>query len=107
MDLGMDLDEVIRRLDGIVRSDYQWPRIPAGWSLEFIAYSDASVDMDLLQPQLGVFWSEDNEPLKPPVMVNGQNITASALKKAGIPFMTTFLEAAVCMKDKEPNLANT
>jgi len=100
----MELQEVKIALKEVVKPDYEWPKIPLGWQLEFIAYSDKDVDMDLLHPVSGVFWSEENNHMQPPIMNNGQNITATELKKYGVPFMTTFGEAKVSDSPKESHL---
>jgi len=43
----MELQEVKIALKEVVKPDYEWPKIPLGWQLEFIAYSDKDVDMAL------------------------------------------------------------
>jgi len=86
----IELSEVVKRLEGVVNKNYQWPVVPAGWQVEFIAFSNADVALDLLHPVSGRWWSEDNGHFEPPVMMNGQAITATALSKANVPFMTTF-----------------
>ncbi len=100
----LSLEQVKVNLSDIVKPEYEWPKIPLGWQLEFIAYSNDDVDMDLLHPVSGVFWSEHNGPFQPPIMYNEKNITATALKKAGVPFMTTFGEAKISEKPKEAHL---
>ncbi|MDI4652658.1 MULTISPECIES: hypothetical protein [Pseudoalteromonas] len=60
--------------------------------------------MDLLHPVSGVFWSEDNGYFELPIMKNGKYITATVLKDAGIPFMTTFGHVVVSEKKKSPHL---
>jgi hypothetical protein len=100
----MELAEVIRRLHGVVKPDFVWPEIPAGWQLEFLAFSNTEVDMDLLHPVSARFWSEDNGHFAPPVMLNGSNITATALKAAGVPFMTPCGTVAFIDKPKQPHL---
>jgi hypothetical protein len=97
-------EEVVKRLKGIVHPDFSWPEVPAGWQLEFIAHTNEDVDMDLLHPVSASFWSDDNDYLDPPIMLNGKNITASALQKAGVPFMTSFGIAATSVKPLEPHL---
>jgi hypothetical protein len=103
--LKLILEDVKKQLEHIVDPGYTWPEIPVGWQLEFIAHSNTDVAMEFLHPVSGYFWSEDNEPLDPPVMINGNNITASALTKAGVPFMTTFHIAAISDKPPEPHLS--
>lgn len=98
------LDQIKASLSDVVKPEFKWPEIPLGWQLEFIVYSNEDVDMDLLHPVSGVFWSEDNGHFQPPIMNNGKNITAAALKKANVPFMTTFCEAKVSEQPKESHL---
>lgn len=100
----LSLEQVKVNLSDVVKPEFEWPEIPLGWQLEFIAYSNDDVDMDLLHPVSGVFWSEGNGHFHPPVMNNGKNITAAALKKANIPLMTTFGEAKVNEQPKESHL---
>lgn len=98
------LSEVKEKLVSVVSENFEWPEIPKGWQLEFIVYPNGEVDMDLLHPVSGVFWSEDNGHFEPPIMNNGKYITANVLKKAGIPFMTTFGQATVSDKPNSPHL---
>ena len=98
------LSEVKEKLASVVSESFEWPEIPKGWQLEFIVYPDGEVNMDLLHPVSGVFWSEDNGRFELPIMKNGKFITATILKGAGISFMTTFGHAAVSEKPKSPHL---
>ena len=91
----MDSEEIIKRLSEVVTHDYVWPEVPAGWELTFIFYPDGFLDMDLLHPVSGRFWSEDNEFLNIPVKCCGQKITVGDLQRVGVPFMTTFGSAVV------------
>jgi hypothetical protein len=100
----MRLEEVIERLKGVVKPEFKWPEIPAGWQLEFIAFSNSDVAMDLLHPVSGTFWSDDHGHFEPPVMLNGEDITANALKAAGVPFMTPCHAVVVIAKPKQPHL---
>lgn len=86
----MEINDVKSKLSEIVSPDYKWPEVPLGWQLEFIAYSNTEVDLDLLHPVSGVFWTNYNDYIDPPIMLDGNPITATALSKAGVPFMTTF-----------------
>ncbi|MEJ6534131.1 hypothetical protein [Pseudoalteromonas lipolytica] len=98
------LSEVKQKLASVVSESFVWPEIPKGWQLEFIVYPDGEVNMDLLHPVSGMFWSEDNGHFELPIMKNGKFITATALKDAGIPFMTTFGHAVVSEKPQPPHL---
>lgn len=98
------LSEVKEKLASVVSDGYEWPEIPQGWQIEFIVYPDGEVNMDFLHPVSCVFWSEDNGHLELPVMNNGEFITATVLKNAGIPFMTTFGHAVVSDEPKPAHL---
>jgi hypothetical protein len=91
----LDVDAVKERLKTVISADYSWPEMLAGWNLVFIAHSNSALEMDLLHPVSGNFWSEDNEPLKLPVLSTGNQITIRDLKNLGVPFMTTFGHAVV------------
>lgn len=100
----MELSEIVERLRDVVNPDFLWPEVPKGWQLEFIAYSNTDIDMDLLHPVSGRFWSEDHGHLETPAMTDGSPITAVTLKAAGVPFMTTFGTAAVSESSRDIHL---
>lgn len=105
--LPLNLEAVTGRLKGVICPDYQWPEVPAGWQLEFVAYPDGFVIMDVLHPISGAWLSEDHEDgiLDQPMKHNGEPLSAQVLQKAGIPFMTTFATAAVSNEPKELHLS--
>lgn len=72
----LELEDVKAKLVGVVKPEFKWPEIPSGWQLEFIAYPDATVDMDLLHPVSGSFGSDDNDFLETPVKLDGKPVTA-------------------------------
>ncbi|MEH6454821.1 MAG: hypothetical protein V7749_00735 [Cocleimonas sp.] len=84
----LDVSSIYIKLRDIVSSHYQWPVVPNGWQLEFIAYPNGDLDMDFLNPVTGVFWSEDHEPLLMPHIEDGTPITTQTLFSASIPFMS-------------------
>lgn len=100
----LTVEIVSERLTGFISKEYKWAKMPYGWQLEFIVYPDGLVDMDFLHPISGVFWSEDNGFLDMPVLPDGSRITADILKKAGVPYMTTFGHAEVSDKPTESHL---
>lgn len=93
--VSLPIANVKERLGGIISEEYLWPKELAGWWLEFIAYPDGAVVMDLLHPVSGRWWSDDNELLPQPFLQDGRGLTAGILKKAGVPFMGTFGVATV------------
>ena len=101
----LPLEDVKARLHSVVSEDYVWPEEPAGWWLEFIAYPDGGVVMDLLHPVSANWWSDENDFLAQPFCTNGCEINASLLAKAGVPFMGTFGVAEVSQKPAEPHLS--
>lgn len=100
----MEIEEIKRRLQGLISYSYTWPEVPAGWRLEFIVYSNTEVEMDLLHPVSASFWSDENDNLQTPIMANGQSLTAATLQAVGIPFMTPMLNAGKSNNPIEPHL---
>ncbi|MBD3587714.1 MULTISPECIES: hypothetical protein [Salinimonas] len=101
----LPLEDVKARLHGVVSNEYVWPEEPAGWWLEFIAYPDGGVIMDLLHPVSANWWSDDNDFLPQPFCTDGREINASILAKAVVPFMGTFGVAEVGQKQSEHHLS--
>jgi hypothetical protein len=89
----LNIEIVSERLKEFISPDYQWPVMPVGWQLEFIVYPDGEVDMDFCHSVSRAFWSESNNFLELPKMMDGSVISVDVLKNAGIPFMTTFGQA--------------
>jgi len=92
------------RLAAFVSPDYRWPAMLPGWQLEFIAYPDGGILMDLLHPVSGVFWSDENGFLEQLAKSDGTPITVHELIAGGVPFMTTFGTAQVSDIPREPHL---
>ncbi len=74
------------RLAAFVSPGYLWPAMLPGWQLEFIAYPDGEIMMDLLHPVSGVFWSDENEFLEQPAKSDGTPITVHELIAGGGAF---------------------
>ena len=100
----LNIKIVAERLKEFVSPDYQWPVMPVGWQLEFIAYPDGEVDMDFCHSVSRAFWSESNDFLELPEMIDGSVISVNVLKEAGVPFMTTFEQAKESDLQKESHL---
>ena len=62
--------------------------------------------MDFLHPVSASFWSDENAPLDLPKKQDGKEITWQDLKRAGIPFMTTFGYAAVSNEPAKVHLSS-
>ena len=102
----LSVSDVKHALSDIVDPQYDWPEQLAGWQLEFIAYPDGEIIMDFLHPVSGSFWSDENTPLDLPKKNDGSEITWRDLKRAGIPFMTTFGYAALSKEPPQPHLTS-
>lgn len=89
----LNIEIVAERLKDFVSPDYQWPVMPVGWQLEFIVYPDGKVDMDFCHSVSRAFWSESNDFLELPKLIDGSVISVDVLKNADVPFMTTFGQA--------------
>ena len=100
----LTVEIVSRRLAEFVSPDYKWPAMPPGWQVEFVIYPDGEINMDFLHPVSCAFWSEDNEFLDLPIKHDGTPITVEILKKAAIPFMTTFGHVEVSNKPVKSHL---
>ena len=101
----LTIEVAAERLSGIVSTEYKWPELLPGWQLEFIAYPEGDLDMDMLHPVSGVFWSDDNEPLPLPYKSDESPITVWDLIALKLPYMTTFGYATVVDKPKESHLS--
>ena len=86
----MKIDEVAKRLKGIVSDKYEWPNeVGAGYSLEFIWHHDGFLILDFLNKEKAMFWSEaQDEVMQTPFTESGEPITYQHLKDVGIPFMS-------------------
>lgn len=102
--LPLHVTDVKDALKAIIDPCYVWPEQPAGWQLEFIAYPDGEIIMDFLHPVSGTFWTDEHPPFELPTKQDGAVITWQDLKKAGIPFMTTFGTASVQSSPRDPHL---
>ncbi len=91
----LHLEYVVSQLKDFIHPDYHWPDIPKGWQLEFIVYPDGEVNMDFLHPITCCFWSDDHDFLDVPTLINNERFSAQVLKRAGIPYITTFSQAAI------------
>lgn len=88
IDIKLSVNTLSEALAEIVSPDYEWPKNPDGWQLEFILAPTGELIMDFLEPISAVFWSEENEELTLPHKPDGSGITPRDLKTAGIPFMS-------------------
>lgn len=100
----MNLVQIQDLLAPLLADSYKWPEVPAGWQLEFIAYPDGTLEMDILHPVSGRFWSEDNDYLDLPVKKDGIDLCPSDLQSKGIPFMTTSPTTTVVESEGRPHL---
>ncbi|HHP5492963.1 TPA: hypothetical protein ACSCYS_003360 [Aeromonas veronii] len=89
------VEKAAESLRGLIAEGYQWAEVPAGWDLVFIAHPDGSVEMDFAHPVSRSFWSDENDYLQLPSKIEGGDIDVYTLKKAQIPFMTSFSTAEV------------
>ena len=95
--LSMNIHEISSRLHDVISPNYRWPIVPSGWQMEFIVYPDGVVIMDILHPVSGAWLSDNHQEgiLEQPFLKDQNPITINELRRAGIPFMTTFGIASV------------
>lgn len=87
--------EKIARLTAYLHADYQWPDFPNAWRLEFILHPDMTLEMDLLNPVTGDFWSEEYGEISLPVLHSGGLLSIREITLAKVPYMSSFNHANV------------